>query len=238
MTNLDTQIVAHSPTDPPILEIKNLNKTYRGRGEDVVAMNNMSMRMYRGDCTVVHGQSGSGKSTFLSVIGCLDRADSGLLRLDGVDVSNLDAKALALLRREKIGFIFQEYNLLEQLSLIENVMLPLLYRGKNKVEARDCALQRLMQVGLNDRLDHRPSELSGGQKQRGAIARAVVHNPPLVLADEPTGALDAASSDAVIDLLIGLTGYGHTIVIVSHDQKIVDKIPNRLLIEDGFLQKV
>lgn len=217
------------------IQARAVSRTYSNRGQSVRAIKDIDVCVSRGEHVVIYGASGSGKSTLLSIFGCLEKIDAGSLRIDGEEVSAATPQQLAMVRRNKIGFVFQDYNLLDQYTLIENVMLPLLYRGVSKAEARERAEDALMEVGLHDRARHLPSELSGGQKQRGAIARAIVYNPPIILADEPTGALDTEASRVVLDILRGLSGKGHTVVIVSHEPSVVETAPRRIFIEDGVI---
>lgn len=216
----------------PIILTRALCKEYRLSGEDtkdtpgqgdataVRALRDVSLSIEAGEFVVVMGPSGSGKSTFMNIIGCLDRPSSGHYELAGEAVETLSADALAGIRNRRIGFVFQQFNLLPRTSALDNVELPLLYAGVEKSERSDRARRRLEQVGLGDRLDHLPNQLSGGQQQRVAIARALVCNPSLILADEPTGALDSRTSIEVMVLLQSLNREGITIVLVTHEPEI------------------
>ena len=219
----------------PIVEVNNLKKYYSIGGETVKALNDVSFTINKGDFISIIGPSGSGKSTLMNMIGCLDTPDSGSYFLDGEDVFKLKSKQLADVRNRKIGFIFQSFNLLSKETALENVELPLLYRGANAKSRREVALYALKQVGLEDRADHRPSELSGGQQQRVAIARALAGNPPILLADEPTGALDTKTGKEVMSLITELNKQGHTIILITHDLKIAQLAKRVIHLHDGRL---
>jgi putative ABC transport system ATP-binding protein len=202
---------------PDLIEVDDVHKTHRMGERDVHALSGVSLRVARGDYLAVMGASGSGKTTLLHLIGCLDRPSRGTIRLDGTDVSGLGDDALSQLRSRRIGFVFQAFHLIPQLSIAENVELPLVYQGIPGPLRAERAWLTLASVGLGARIDHRPSELSGGECQRAAIARALVADPNVLLADEPTGNLDSRTGDEIMDLLAELNADGVTIVLVTHD---------------------
>jgi ABC-type lipoprotein export system ATPase subunit len=208
----------HEASAPPLIELRNVTKIY-GRGEaQVVALDGINLRVPEGEFTAVMGPSGSGKSTAMNIIGCLDQPTSGSYRFNGVEVGRLDRRQRALLRRNYLGFVFQGFNLLGRTTAVENVELPLIYRGMGYRERRALAMQALDRVGLKARADHTPGELSGGQQQRVAIARAIVTNPYVLLADEPTGNVDTKTSHEIMDLLVGLNREQKiTILMVTHE---------------------
>jgi putative ABC transport system ATP-binding protein len=220
-----------------IVEIKNLNKEYTLGGETVKALDNVSFSINKGDFIAIIGPSGSGKSTLMHMIGCLDTPDSGEYFLDGQNVFQLKSKQLADVRNHKIGFIFQSFNLLTKQSAFENVELPLIYRGLNSKERKEVALTALQKVGLMERAGHKPTELSGGQQQRVAIARALAGNPPILLADEPTGALDSKTGIEVMRLIKDLNKQGHTIILITHDLEIAKQAKRVIRIQDGRLRE-
>jgi putative ABC transport system ATP-binding protein len=209
--------------EQPIIRINNVRKIY-GMGEaEVRALDGVSLKIVENEFVAIMGPSGSGKSTLMNILGCLDRPSSGGYTLAGEEVSDLDKTQLAIIRNQRIGFVFQSYNLLARTSALENVMLPLFYSRNGQLtdaEQKDKALQVLADVGLADRVDHMPQELSGGQMQRVAIARALVNDPVLILADEPTGNLDSQSGKEIMGLLTDLHQSGSTIVMVTHDNNI------------------
>ncbi|ANB56986.1 ABC transporter family protein [Anoxybacillus sp. B7M1] len=219
----------------PIIEIQNMTKTYRLGGEVVQALQGISLQIHSGDFLAIVGPSGSGKSTFMNMIGCLDRPDAGSYFLDGKEIARLNDNELAAIRNEKIGFIFQNFFLLPRLTALENVELPLLYRGMKIKERQQIAQECLKKVGLIERAHHLPSQLSGGQQQRVAIARALVGNPPILLADEPTGALDSKTSQEIINIMKGLNEQGHTIIIITHDWEVAKQAKRIVRIQDGRL---
>ena len=202
----------------PLIEFRDLNKYYQMGETTVRAVDGISMQIMQGEFVAIVGQSGSGKSTCMNIIGCLDIPTSGHYILGGDDVSALDDDALADIRNKMIGFIFQQYNLLPKLSALGNVELPLIYSGLSKAERRDKAMQVLNKVGLGDKLYNLPSQLSGGQQQRVSIARALATSPSVILADEPTGALDSKTGKEVIELLKKLHQEGNTVVLITHDK--------------------
>ncbi|MEZ7794420.1 ABC transporter ATP-binding protein [Niallia circulans] len=218
-----------------MVEIKNVKKEYTLGGETVTALDNVSFTVNKGDFIAIIGPSGSGKSTLMNIIGCLDTPDSGEYYLDGQNAFSLKSKQLAEVRNHKIGFIFQSFNLLTKQSAFENVELPLVYRGIGSKERKEIAMQALKKVGLLERAGHKPTELSGGQQQRVAIARALAGNPPILLADEPTGALDSKTGVEVMNLMKDLNRQGHTIILITHDLEIAKQAKRVIRIQDGRL---
>ncbi len=223
---------------PPLIELSNLVKSYGQGDAEVRALGGVNLRINAGEFVAVIGASGSGKSTCMNVIGCLDRPTSGSFRFLGVEVTALDNNALALLRRHYLGFVFQGFNLLSRTSALENVELPLVYRRIPAKERRRRALLALQQVGLEDRVQHMPSELSGGQQQRVAIARAIVSEPSLLLADEPTGNLDSARKGEIVRLLGDFSRTrGITVVIVTHESDVARWARRIIQFEDGLVSR-
>ncbi|CRK81047.1 ABC transporter ATP-binding protein [Neobacillus massiliamazoniensis] len=221
----------------PIIEIKNIMKSYKLGGETVHALNNISFEINKGEFLAIIGPSGSGKSTLMNMIGCLDRPDSGQYLLDGKDIGKMNDNQLATIRNQKIGFIFQNFNLLTKLTAVENVELPLLYAGLSAKIRRELALESLKKVGLSDRAGHLPTQLSGGQQQRVAIARALAGNPSILLADEPTGALDSKTSKEILEIINQLNELGNTIILITHDLSIAKQAKRMVSIQDGQLQE-
>ncbi len=217
------------------IKAHNLRRYYEIGGNTVHALDGVSLNIYNGEYVTIVGTSGSGKSTLMNILGCLDAPTSGSYLLDGVDVSSLDDKALSEIRNRKLGFIFQSFNLIPSLTALENVELPLMYRGVAKKLRRDAALEALEQVGLTERALHRPTEMSGGQQQRVAIARAVASNPSVILADEPCGNLDSASGKGVMEILRRLNRSGKTIVMITHDENTAKQAQRLVRISDGKL---
>ena len=218
-----------------MLALQNINKTYRMGENCLHVLKDITFTVQAGEFVSILGASGSGKSTLMNIIGCMDIADSGTYLLDEQDVSACNETQLARLRNQKIGFIFQKYHLLAQYSVLQNVMMPLLVRGFSSDEARPIAQESILQVGLDTRIAHRPSELSGGQQQRVAIARALVTKPALLLADEPTGALDAATGKEILQLFQELNRAGNTIVQITHDVNVAQSGKRIVHLEDGRL---
>lgn len=218
-----------------MIVLENLSKTYEKHGQTVHALEQVCLHVPKGDFLAITGPSGSGKTTLMNILGCLDRPDSGRYLLEGATVSQLTGSSAAHIRNRKIGFIFQSFNLISSMSAQENVELPLLLRGTPRKARRKAALEALSQVGLVSRAAHRPSELSGGQQQRVAIARVLAADPPLILADEPTGNLDAATGREILSILEGLHREGRTIVMITHDPAIAAAAPRTLRMENGRL---
>ena len=219
-----------------MIQLEHITKTYEKRGSTVHALADVSLHVPKGGFLAITGPSGSGKTTLMNILGCLDRPDSGLYRLDGQTVEQLGGAAAADLRNRKIGFVFQSFNLIGSMSALENVELPLVLRGISRKERRQTALEALERVGLASRALHRPAELSGGQQQRVAIARVLAQNPPLILADEPTGNLDGASSREILSILRQLHGEVQTIVMITHDDSIAAQAPIRMEMAAGRLK--
>jgi putative ABC transport system ATP-binding protein len=221
---------------PPLIELRNLVKSYGQGDAEVRALGGVSLRIDQGEFVAVIGASGSGKSTCMNVVGCLDRPTSGSFRFRGVEVTTLNNNALALLRRHYLGFVFQGFNLLSRTSALENVELPLVYRRVPAKERRRRAMLALAQVGLEDRVHHTPGELSGGQQQRVAIARAIVSEPSLLLADEPTGNLDSARKGEIVRLLGEFSrNRGITVVIVTHESDVARWARRIIQFQDGLV---
>jgi putative ABC transport system ATP-binding protein len=219
----------------PMIQISNLTKSYELGGETVHALNDVSLDIDNGEFLAIIGPSGSGKSTLMNMLGCLDRPDSGAYHLDGKSIGKMNDNALASIRNQKIGFIFQNFNLLTKLTALENVELPLIYSGVSAKERKEIALESLTKVGLKERAGHMPTQLSGGQQQRVAIARALAGNPSILLADEPTGALDTKTSAEIMQLMKGLNELGHTIIVITHDLSIAKQAQRMVRIQDGQL---
>jgi putative ABC transport system ATP-binding protein len=218
-----------------IVETKDLVKDYFMGETQVRALDHVNIKINAGDMASIMGPSGSGKSTLMNILGCLDKPTEGEYYLDGVAISSLNAAQLADLRHEKIGFVFQSFNLLPRLNAAQNVALPLIYSGKERNKRHEKAMEILELVGLEDRWDHLPTQLSGGQQQRVAIARSLVNNPKLLLADEPTGALDTKTGDDIIALFKKLNQEGLTIMIVTHNPAVAELTPRIIEVRDGLI---
>lgn len=218
-----------------MIELKGIYKSYQVGHLEVPVLKNINLTIAEGEYVAIMGPSGSGKSTLMNIIGCLDRPTEGTYLLNGRDVFKEDDTGLAAVRNRTIGFVFQQFQLLPRMDAQKNVELPLVYAGVSKAERKKRALEALRRVGLEDRKNHRPSELSGGQQQRVAIARALVTEPFVLLADEPTGALDSHSSRIVLDLFDELHKEGRTVVLITHDPEVAERAQRQMIIRDGEL---
>src|SRR5258706_10218577 len=221
------------PATKALIQLDDISKTYDSGENAVQALRGVDVAIEKGEFVAIIGPSGSGKSTLMHILGCLDTPTTGKYWLDGQDVAEMSARALARVRNQKIGFIFQTFNLLPRASIFKNVELPLLYAGGAREEAPERAFNALQRVGLEKRAKHRPNELSGGQRQRVAIARALVNAPSLILADEPTGNLDQKTGSDIINIFEELAGHGETIVLVTHDPAIAARTQRRITLVDG-----
>ena len=221
------------PESAVVASVRNVTKVYRLGGHDVRALDGISIDFRQGDFVAIMGSSGSGKSTLLNLLGCLDRPTTGQYFLGGHDVAALDDESLSRVRGRYLGFVFQSYNLIQQLSVVENIAVPLAYQRPQPPGGHELCLRLATLVGLAGRLDHRPSQLSGGQQQRVAIARALVNNPHVILADEPTGNLDTATSEEIMGLLDALNAAGRTIVMVTHEADIAARAKRVISLRDG-----
>jgi putative ABC transport system ATP-binding protein len=220
-----------------LVELRNVSKIYHLGGEEIRALDDLSLDIEAGEFISIIGPSGSGKSTLMHILGCLDTPSRGTLKLDGTEIQNASKRELARIRNEKIGFVFQFFNLLPKLNVIQNVELPMIYSGVSARDRYDRAMEALKLVGLENRGKHRPMQLSGGQQQRVAIARALVNNPKIVFADEPTGNLDSHTGEAILTLFRKLSEEGRTIALVTHDPEIAAVTPRRIEIRDGKVAK-
>ncbi|MGE5233483.1 MAG: ABC transporter ATP-binding protein [Acidobacteriota bacterium] len=216
-----------------LIELAGIQKVYDMGAEKVHALNGVDLLIERGEYTAIMGASGSGKSTLMNLLGCLDTPSSGTYRLNGVEVQGLNDSELAAIRNREIGFVFQTFNLLARTDALHNVELPLIYGGLPRHERRERAAEALRRVGLGDRMHHQPNELSGGQRQRVAIARALVNRPSILLADEPTGNLDSATSEEIMKLFDELHRAGNTVILVTHEADIATHAWRRVLLRDG-----
>ncbi|MEJ8553318.1 ABC transporter ATP-binding protein [Tepidibacter sp. Z1-5] len=220
-----------------MIEVKNLEKVYQNGDIKVPALKNVSLTIKEGEFVAIMGSSGSGKSTFMNILGCLDKPTSGEYLLDGIPIQDRNEEELSNIRNLKIGFVFQSFNLIPRTSSLKNVELPLLYARKSQNARREKAVAILEKVGLKDRIHHMPNELSGGQRQRVAIARALANEPPLILADEPTGNLDSKSGDEVMEIFKKLNDEGVTIILVTHEPEIAQHCKRIVAFKDGVLIK-
>jgi len=220
----------------PLISIENLRKTYIMGDSEVKALQSASLNIYKNEYVALMGPSGSGKSTLMNLLGCLDSPTSGVYSLNGNNVANMADEELALVRNKEIGFVFQTFNLLPRLSALENVALPLVYAGIPIKTRLSRAKDMLAAVGLKDRMDHKPNELSGGQRQRVAVARALVNNPSIILADEPTGNLDSKTSYEIMQLFEEIHKLGNTIILVTHEPDIAEHAHRIVKLKDGFIE--
>ena len=218
-----------------LIDLRNINKTYRNGDQELKVLKNINLTVEEGEFVAIMGPSGSGKSTLMNIIGMLDRPSTGEYFLENEDVANLGDKKLAKVRNNQIGFVFQQFFLLSKLNALQNVELPLIYAGVSQGSRRNLAKQYLEKVDLGTRMTHLPSELSGGQKQRVAIARALVNNPSIILADEPTGALDTKTGEQIMELLMELNAEGKTIIMVTHEPEIAAYAKRQIVIRDGVI---
>jgi putative ABC transport system ATP-binding protein len=216
-----------------LLELRNVSKVYRLGGEEIRALDDVTLDIDEGQFISIIGPSGSGKSTLMHILGCLDTPTSGTIRLDGMMIQDASSRALAQIRNRKIGFVFQFFNLLPKLNVLQNVELPMIYSGLPARQRRERALTALRMVEMENRAKHRPSQLSGGQQQRAAIARALVNDPKIIFADEPTGNLDSHTGELILQLFSRLSREGRTIILVTHDPEIAAVTPRRIEIRDG-----
>ena len=218
-----------------LIDLRNINKTYRNGDQELKVLKNINLTVEEGEFVAIMGPSGSGKSTLMNIIGMLDRPSTGEYFLENEDVANLGDKKVAKVRNNQIGFVFQQFFLLSKLNALQNVELPLIYAGVSQGSRKNLAKQYLEKVDLGTRMTHLPSELSGGQKQRVAIARALVNNPSIILADEPTGALDTKTGEQIMELLTELNAEGKTIIMVTHEPEIAAYAKRQIVIRDGVI---
>lgn len=219
-----------------VIELDSVSKVYTVGGEKIHALDRVSLTIYDGDYISIVGPSGSGKSTLMNILGCLDSADEGVYSLDGLAIEGYTENELAKIRSQKIGFVFQSFNLLPRMSIAENVELPLIYQGVPARERREMVASALGKAGLSNRASHRPNAVSGGQQQRAAIARAIVGSPSLILADEPTGNLDSQTGGEIMELFESLNREGKTLVLITHDSAVASRAQRILRIRDGRLE--
>ncbi|XCP85265.1 ABC transporter ATP-binding protein [Roseburia hominis] len=220
-----------------LVRIENLKKIYNPGENEVRALDGVSLEIDRGELVAIVGHSGSGKSTLMNMLGCLDTPTSGTYYLDDRDVSQMTDNQLSVIRNEQIGFIFQGFNLIANLDALENVELPLIYRGVDRKTRREVSKEALALVGLKGRLHHKPAEMSGGQQQRVAVARAIAAKPPIILADEPTGNLDSASTEEIMNILKELNRQGRTVIIITHDAEIAAEAKRVIRVRDGKIER-
>ena len=226
-------LLDHQSNAPVVIQLENITKTYGMADTEVQVLKGVNLVIQEGEYCSIMGTSGSGKSTMMNIIGCLDRPTSGNYYLDGIEVATLSDDESADIRNLKIGFVFQQFHLLSQLSAIENVMLPMVYAGIGRSEREERAADALAKVGLGNRMENRPNQLSGGQQQRVAIARAIVNRPVLLLADEPTGALDSRTTDEVMEIFTDLNSSGITVILVTHEPDVAKKTHRIAYFKDG-----
>ncbi|UJB20344.1 MULTISPECIES: ABC transporter ATP-binding protein [Lysobacter] len=233
---MSSAVSRDSAGTPAVIETRALGKVYSpGSEAEVIALHGVEMSIARGEFVAIMGPSGSGKSTLMNLIGCLDTPSSGVYLCDGIDVATLDKEERAILRRDKIGFVFQGFNLLPRMNALENVAMPMGYANIKREERLQRAHAALDAVGLGPRANHRPSELSGGQQQRVAIARALINRPPIILADEPTGALDTRTGEEILALFKRLQAEDHTVVLITHDPDVAAHADRIFVMRDGEL---
>lgn len=229
---LDKKIVSQVEENA-VITMRNINKSYEMGGQPLHVLKDVSLTVKKGEYLAILGPSGSGKSTLMNIIGCMDVMDSGSYHLDGVEVEHAKEKELVNIRNQKIGFIFQKYHLISTYNVLQNIVMPLLMRGMTLKEAQEASMETIEMLGLKERIGHKPNELSGGQQQRVAIARALVGNPTILLADEPTGALDVNSGKEVLKLFQNLNDMGNTIVMITHDLNVAKHAGRVVRIVDG-----
>jgi putative ABC transport system ATP-binding protein len=223
--------------DEPIIKVRDISRIYKVGLETIYALRSITLDIYKNEYVALMGSSGSGKSTLMNVLGCLDTASGGSYFLNGIDVSHMSDNELAEIRNKQIGFVFQTFNLLPRSTALDNVALPLIYAGYSKDEREARAMKALQDVGLGDRVTHRPNELSGGQRQRVAIARALVTRPAIILADEPTGNLDSKTSYEIMALLEEIHQRGNTVILVTHEEDIARHAHRIVRLKDGLVEK-
>jgi len=221
----------------PIIKIQDIHKRYGLHDAEVHALRGINLNIAQGDFVAIMGQSGSGKSTLMNIIGCLELPDSGLYKLNQQNIAEFDRDKLAQIRNKTIGFVFQSFNLLPRTSALENIETPLIYAGVSNSERKRRSLEMLKKLGLESRKNHFSNQLSGGQQQRIAIARALINNPSILLADEPTGNLDTATGEEVMDLLVSLNKKGLTIILITHEHEVADRAKRKLIMRDGKLEE-
>lgn len=220
-----------------IIHLEHIQKSYYIGAEKVSVLRDIQLSVHQGEFISIMGPSGAGKSTLMNILGCLDRPTEGSYVLDGSEVSNLDDNQLAVIRNQKIGFVFQSFNLLPRLSALDNVILPMIYGNVDKHERKTRAEKMLTSVGLGDRIDYMPSEMSGGQRQRVAIARALINHPAIIMADEPTGNLDSKSTSEVMEIFTGLHESGKTIILVTHELDVANFATRHVILSDGYISR-
>ena len=229
--------MAEKDTRHVTIRLTGIRKVYKIGGEELAALDGIDLDIHQGEFAALMGPSGSGKSTLMNILGCLDRPSTGSYLLDGEEVAGLSDDKLAITRNKKIGFVFQNFNLLSRISALDNVALPLVYAGVSKKDRLERAMQCLQAVGLADRADHQPNELSGGQRQRVAIARALVNDPHIIMADEPTGNLDTKSTKDIMGIFEAMHEIGRTIILVTHEPEIAACASRQLLVRDGKITR-
>ena len=229
--------MAEKDTRHVTIRLTGIRKVYKIGGEELAALAGIDLSIHQGEFAALMGPSGSGKSTLMNILGCLDRPSTGSYKLDGEEVAGLSDDKLAITRNKKIGFVFQNFNLLSRISALDNVALPLVYAGVSKKDRLERAMQCLKAVGLEDRADHQPNELSGGQRQRVAIARALVNDPHIIMADEPTGNLDTKSTKDIMGIFEAMHEIGRTIILVTHEPEIAACASRQLLVRDGKITR-